>query len=161
MAKTYLLIGGNLGNRQHNIEKAVELIQNDAGKLIAQSAIYETAPWGFEHPVHFYNQALEVETTLLPVVLLEVIQRIEKTLGRKKTENGHYAGRTMDIDILFYGGEIIKMPGLEIPHKALHKRRFVLIPLSEIAPDYIHPVFNKTIQKLLQECNDNGMVKRL
>ncbi|MFW6223192.1 MAG: 2-amino-4-hydroxy-6-hydroxymethyldihydropteridine diphosphokinase [Bacteroidota bacterium] len=160
LTKTFLLIGGNLGNRPHNLEKAKGLININIGPLIAESSIYETEPWGFEHEKFFYNQVLEVDTPLAPDSLLEKIHLIENQMGRKR-EKGRYTARIIDIDILFYNKEAVNSTSLTIPHKALHKRRFVLIPLSEIAPDFIHPVLKKSVNMLLQECSDTGMVKKI
>ncbi len=160
MVKTFLIIGGNLGNRYQNIEKAKEYIQEMLGDIVKQSSIYETEPWGFEHEQHFNNQVLEVNTTLDPYIMLGNIHKIEEKLGRKRVK-GCYIARTMDIDILFYGNEIIRHSALIIPHAAVAERKFVLVPLAEIAPDFIHPAINKSISTLKDECKDKSSVKKM
>ncbi|MDR2802560.1 MAG: 2-amino-4-hydroxy-6-hydroxymethyldihydropteridine diphosphokinase [Prevotellaceae bacterium] len=153
-----LLLGSNQGDRVHLLQQARRLLSQYAGKIVQQSALYESEPWGFASPCWFINQVVEVETALPPLQLLSVAQQIEKTLGREKPQGARYAARTMDIDILFFGGEIICTSGLIVPHPRLHERRFTLMPLCEIAPEMKHPVLKKTIRTLLQECEDAGKV---
>lgn len=153
-----LLLGGNQGDRVYLLRQAREQLAQYAGKIVRQSALYESEPWGFTSPGRFINQVVEVETALSPLQLLSVTQQIEKNLGREKPPGVRYASRTMDIDILFFGREILRLPELIIPHPRLHERRFTLLPLCEIIPDMEHPVLKKTVRTLLQECADAGEV---
>ena len=159
MNQTYLLIGGNLGNRFNNLEKARSLIAAVIGKIINASAVYETEAWGIKEQPAFLNQVLIVSTSLDPDQLLSRILSIEHEMGRERTQK--FGPRSIDIDILFYNQEIIDQPGLIIPHPQLHLRRFTLEPLNEISPSFIHPLFDKSIAELLQECPDNLVVKKL
>ena len=152
MNKAYLLTGGNLGNRLNNLNEARKLIEQHCGKIVQQSSIYETAAWGFKDQPDFYNQALEVATRLSSEELMKTILMVEETMGRKREIK--MGPRIIDIDILLFNDEIIHQPHLTIPHERLHERRFALMPLVEIAPDVIHPVFKKTIKQLLSECTD-------
>ncbi len=161
METTYLGIGTNNGDRAKNLAKALVLIEGKAGRILKSSSVYETEPWGFESPHFFLNMVLKVETTLSPVKLLEIVHIIEAELGRKRSRT-RYVSRVMDIDILFYGDEVISTKELVIPHPLISERKFVLVPLVEIEPDLVHPVFRKTISDLLIRCsdkNDVSMVK--
>jgi len=160
MNRIYLSLGSNLGNRRKNLEKAVELLEEKAGQIRSMSAFYETGPWGFSSDLFFYNQAVELLSALDPMQLLGVVHDIEKLCGRKRLP-GCYKPRPADLDILFFNDSIINTPDLVIPHPALHLRRFVLVPLSEIAPGWIHPVMKKSILQLLQSCEDQNAVVRL
>ncbi len=153
MAKVLFLIGGNLGNREEILQKTVERIGDEVGKVTQLSSIYETAPWGFSHEQNFLNQVVAAETNLPPAAVLDKTQRIELELGRKRKKN-RYSERTIDIDILFYDLEIMTTERLEVPHPRIAERKFALIPLNEIAGNLIHPVFNKRISDLLQVCPD-------
>jgi len=147
---TYIGIGSNLGNRGKNMEEAITLLKEKCG-ILKSSSIYETEPVGFKDQYWFFNCVVKVDTNLKPIELLDFLQSIEKRLKRVKTiKNGP---RTIDLDILFYGDEIINNGRLIVPHPRLHERLFVLIPLKEIAPDLMHPVLKKTILQL-----DNGKV---
>ena len=161
MTTAVLLSGSNLGDRKTNLEKAQQMLEDFCGKIILSSKIYETESWGFTAPA-FYNQATVIETNLEPQKLLIQTQHIEKLLGRENnTKSASYTSRTIDIDILFYGNRIINTENLQIPHPLIASRRFVLVPLSEIMPDFIHPVSKKTIWELLQACADNGVVSEV
>jgi 2-amino-4-hydroxy-6-hydroxymethyldihydropteridine diphosphokinase len=159
MNKAYLLTGGNMGHRESNLALAVELIQKDGGKIIAHSALYETAAWGNSDQPGFLNQALLLETRLDAAPLLHLLLAIEKQIGRVRLEK--YGPRVIDIDILLFNQEIHHEPALKIPHPELANRRFALTPLAEIAADYVHPVLKKTIAKLLEECPDKLAVNKL
>jgi len=158
MNTVFLLLGSNLLDRMLMLNQAQEQIQMFIGEIKIKSSIYESAPWGFEAQSSFLNQILIVETDLKPMGILERIKSIEKEMGRVKTSES-YESRTIDIDILFYNEEIIAFPELIIPHPQIHKRRFTLVPLAEIAPEFIHPVFNKSINDLLINCSDDSVVK--
>jgi 2-amino-4-hydroxy-6-hydroxymethyldihydropteridine diphosphokinase len=155
-AKVVLILGGNLGDREELINKAVKFI-SEKNRLMAKSAIYETQAWGNVAHGNFLNQVIQLETSLSPEKLLERIWQIEEKLGRNRTET--WGDRTMDIDILYYGDEVIDTPELAIPHRFIQERRFVLVPLAEILPDMIHPTLGKSNRLLLKECQDPGEVK--
>lgn len=148
----YLLIGGNLGDRMANLNTAKELITNEIGPILNQSSIYETQAWGNEDQPSFLNQAIIVSSQLSPSISMETILGIEMKMGRQR--NQKFDPRTIDIDILFFNRECIHLDHLTVPHPQIHNRKFVLIPLNEIAPDYIHPVINKTVSQILKECTD-------
>lgn len=155
-AKVVLLLGGNRGNREELINQAVKFI-SEKNQLIASSAIYETQAWGNVAKGNFLNRVIQIKTSDSPEKLLEHIQGIEEKLGRKRTET--WGDRTMDIDILYFGDEVINSPNLTIPHRFIQDRRFVLVPLAEILPEMIHPIFGKSNRTLLEECQDPGEVK--
>jgi len=155
-----LSIGGNLGNRLENISHAIDYIEEQIGTILHCSSVYESEAWGFKTKHRFLNVTVAVETLLQPESLLQKTLEIETIMGRVRNKTG-YASRTMDIDILFIDNKIIDTQTLTIPHPRLHKRRFILLPLSEIIPDKIHPVFQKNIATLLAECNDKGKVRML
>ncbi|WP_321514861.1 2-amino-4-hydroxy-6-hydroxymethyldihydropteridine diphosphokinase [Marinifilum fragile] len=159
MAKVYFLIGGNLGDRELILKSTVEALGNDVGKVLNVSAIYETEPWGFEHEQSFLNQVVIVESNLLPEAVLYQTQEIEKTLGRIRKKN-RYSERTIDVDILFYDDLIIDTERLEVPHPRMGERMFALAPLSEIVPDFIHPVTGKSILDMKNSCPDTSEVTR-
>jgi 2-amino-4-hydroxy-6-hydroxymethyldihydropteridine diphosphokinase len=152
MNKVYLSLGSNEGNRQQWLERAIEAVELQCGKIMKRSAVYETAAWGIEDQPGFLNMVLEVSTTLTPPELLAAIQIIETELGRQRTVK--WGQRTLDIDILLFNEEIIHDDYLSIPHPYMHERRFTLQPLSEIAPDLVHPVLKRTIDALLKDCPD-------
>jgi len=160
MNQVYLLTGGNLNDRFYLLNKARELIANNIGICFKKSSIYESEPWGFDSEQNFLNQVLIVTTELSPIEVLNECQKIEKELGRIR-ESENYASRTMDIDILFYNNEIITEPLLKVPHEHLHKRRFTLEPLVELTPDFIHPLLNKSLKEILENCSDISNVKML
>jgi 2-amino-4-hydroxy-6-hydroxymethyldihydropteridine diphosphokinase len=159
MNKAYLLTGGNMGNRKKTLTLAQKLIAKDCGKITVASSLYETAAWGKEDQPAFLNQALEIETALSPLELLNTVLLIEKKLGRIREEK--YGPRTIDIDILLFNNEIHNYPQLKVPHPEMQNRRFALAPLAEIASDVVHPVFKKTIKDLLVICPDKLEVKKI
>ncbi|MGD9976680.1 MAG: 2-amino-4-hydroxy-6-hydroxymethyldihydropteridine diphosphokinase [Bacteroidales bacterium] len=156
MAKVFFVIGGNLGDREFNLKETCRLISTRVGVIRKQSSIYESEPWGFESDKNFLNQVLMVDTNLNPAALMLEISYIESKMGRER--NNGYTSRTMDIDILFYDHQIMLTPDLIVPHKQMHYRRFVLEPLNEIAPEFIHPLFSVTIRELLVTCTDKCKV---
>lgn len=158
MNKVFLLTGGNLGDRAANLSSALSEIGRSLGKVIEASALYETAPWGFEHEQAFLNQAVMIETSLEPLELLDSILVIEKSLGRTRGSD-QWKERIIDIDILLYGSETIKEERLQVPHPYMQQRRFALVPLAEIDKDLVHPVLKKSIAQLLDECPDPLPVK--
>ncbi len=146
MTKVYLGLGTNLGDMESNLRNALLEIQERVGSVTSQSAFYLTEPWGFDSTNKFLNMVVEVQTTLTPFQLLSVTQSIEKELGRlTKSEDGVYSDRLIDIDILFYGQDVITDATLTIPHPLLHKRDFVLEPLKEIAANFVHPIMKCSI----------------
>ena len=146
----YLLLGSNLGNRQQILAKAIELIDEKIGVIISQSKNYETKAWGKTDQPDFLNIAVCISTNLMPMEVLEQTQAIEEQLGRVRIEK--WEARLIDIDIIFYEQEIINIPNyLHIPHPLVQERVFALEPLVEIAPDFIHPVLEKTVIELLND----------
>jgi 2-amino-4-hydroxy-6-hydroxymethyldihydropteridine diphosphokinase len=158
MNTVYLIIGGNLGDREHNLEQARDLLAIFAGDISKASGIYETAAWGKTDQPAFLNQALRLQTALTPRKLLQTILKIEKTLGRKREEK--YGPRLIDIDILLYNQEIVEEEGLSIPHPEMQQRKFVLLPLAEIAGKITHPISQTTIAEMLSGCGDTLNVKK-
>ena len=152
MNKAYLLTGGNMGNREETLEKASTLIRQYCGNITASSSLYETAAWGNTNQAPFLNQALEIYTDLQPRPLLRQLLKIETRMGRTREEK--YGPRIIDVDILFYNQEVHNYATLTLPHPEIQNRRFVLVPLNEIAAGFIHPVLKKTIAELLDECPD-------
>ena len=145
----YLGLGTNLGDKEQNLRMSVKKIEEWIGNVVSLSAFYATAPWGFSSENSFLNAAVCVETTLLPLQVLEETQRIERELGRtEKSVNGLYADRLIDIDLLLYDDRVMDAKGLILPHPLMTERRFVMEPLSEIAPDVVHPVLHKTMKEL-------------
>jgi 2-amino-4-hydroxy-6-hydroxymethyldihydropteridine diphosphokinase len=153
---TFLLLGANLGDRVVTLAQAVVRIEQRVGRVVSQSNLYETAPWGVTEQPAFLNQVLSVETTLEPEAVLAQTQAIESELGRVRHE--HWGARTIDIDLLYYDQLVWQTPTLTLPHPFLHQRRFTLVPLADIAPDFIHPVLRKTTLGLLADCDDTGTV---
>jgi 2-amino-4-hydroxy-6-hydroxymethyldihydropteridine diphosphokinase len=156
--RAFLLLGTNLGDRTAKLNQAIEAIDQQVGKIVKTSSVFETSAWGKTDQPAFLNQAIEIYTKLGPEELLTHILSIEEQLGRKRLE--HWGERSIDIDILFFGKEIYASPRLAIPHPQLENRRFTLIPLNEIAPHFIHPLLKKTVGDLLAECPDTLSVKK-
>jgi 2-amino-4-hydroxy-6-hydroxymethyldihydropteridine diphosphokinase len=159
MSLIYLLLGTNLGNKEANIKCTKEKLLDKELKILKESSVYETEPWGFEHPESFYNQVIKSETHISPNDLMDLLLEIEKELGRTR-ESGGYKARIIDIDILLYDDIIMHSDLLIIPHPKMHLRRFALEPLCEIAPLLIHPYFNKSIKELLNVCIDKKKVTK-
>ncbi|MBQ9587737.1 MAG: 2-amino-4-hydroxy-6-hydroxymethyldihydropteridine diphosphokinase [Bacteroidales bacterium] len=154
-----LLIGGNEGDRMSLLVRAMIEIGKRIGMVSLLSSVYETEPWGFDASQNFLNQAIVVDTDLSAEEVLTQALEIEKELGRQRNGEG-YASRPMDIDLIFFNSEVMYSERLTIPHPRMDKRRFVLEPLAEIIPNFLHPKLKKTVRELLEECADTGAVKR-
>lgn len=152
----YLHIGSNVGDRLGNLLKAKFSIQRKIGHIQILSQVYETEAWGKTDQAAFFNQVLLVRTEMTAHQVLDTIHEIENQLGRERNE--HWGPRTIDIDILFFENEITNTKKLTLPHPRLHERNFVLVPLEEIAPDFIHPVLNKSVKELQESCPDKLQV---
>ena len=156
--QVYLGIGSNLERREENLHNALAMIGEKAGRILISSSVYETEPWGFETENPFLNMVIKVETKLVPSDLLDSLLEIEMSMGRVRDKK-QYSSRVIDIDILFYENLDIAYHNLRIPHPHIQDRRFVLVPLVEIAPDFIHPVIQKSVKVLLETCTDNSAVR--
>lgn len=161
MEKVFIALGGNIGNVSRNFEIAIKKIEEIIGYVIKQSSLYKTEPWGNKNQDDFLNKVMCVETNLNPDEVLKNIIAIEKMMGRNRNKDNQFAPRTIDIDILFYNGNIINTGNLVVPHPRLHLRNFVLTPLMEIAPGFIHPLFNKTIKDLFKVSKDSSVVNKV
>ena len=151
MADVFLGLGTNLGDKKTNLSMAMEEIRKRVGEITSLSAYYITEPWGFDSQNSFLNAVCKVCTLLSPSEVLSVTQAIERNLGRmKKSINGQYSDRPIDIDILLYDNLVIDTPELSIPHPLIHKRLFVMEPLTEIAPKLIHPVLHLSMEDILR-----------
>ena len=158
-SKAFLLLGGNLGNREENLKKAASEISNRIGEVIEKSSIYETEAWGVHDQPDFLNQVLGVDSSLSPEELLFTCLEIEKDLGRVRKV--HWGERLIDIDILFIEDKVINTQRLTVPHPEIQNRRFTLQPLAELASGFVHPVLQKEISSLLKECSDDLEARRL
>ena len=156
----YLSLGSNLGDRGKMIELALGLITEEIGTIMQRSSLYETEPWGFTSKKKFLNLVVRVETRLSPETVMQKILGIERRCGRTRSGK-KYTSRTMDIDILFFDDLIVESDLLKIPHPKLAERKFVLVPLDEIAHGFIHPVMSKTVRELLYTCSDTGRVNKI
>lgn len=156
----FVLLGSNLGNREHLVNQACMMIGERCGRIIAKSKMYESEPWGFQSEHWFLNQVIEIITSLSPDDLMLALLAIEKELGRDRSvAHEGYGSRPMDLDVLYYGNGIIATQLVSAPHPRLHQRRFTLLPLCDIAPDFVHPLMKKTNRQLLEECQDEGIVR--
>ena len=161
MNTVYLLLGSNMGDSRELFHRAIKLLKLRLGVINCISSFYVSPPWGFQHENNFINQAVELNTVLQPNEILKNCLEIEQKLGRERISSDDYQARTIDIDILLFNTETINFRDLIIPHQHLHNRRFALLPLEEIAPDLIHPKFDKTIRQLLYSCKDDSDVIKL
>lgn len=146
MTTVFLGLGSNKGNRKENILKAVKLLEENGQKVMRMSSLRETKPYGYKKQKNFLNAAVKLKTKLMPLELLELCKRIEKKIGR--TKSFRWGPREIDIDILFFGKKVIKNKKFTIPHSDLHNRNFVLTPLVEIAPNFVHPVLRKRVSEI-------------
>ena len=153
----YLSLGSNLGDKLKNIVAASELIWKLLGNQGVVSQVFESSSWGYSSENLFYNCCLSLTTNLDPFSVMEEILEIEKILGRERGSKG-YSDRLIDIDLLFFGDLILHHPRLTIPHPSIRQRRFILEPLSKIAPDLIHPQYGISILTMLEQCKDTGAV---
>ena len=160
MNQVFLSLGSNVGNRSANLQKAINLLDPGKHSEMRESFIYETEPWGPREQRNFYNQVIEFSTYWDPLGLLEEIHRIETVCGRKLLREQN-APRPIDIDILFYNDRILTTDNLKIPHPLIHMRRFVLVPMMDLAPGFRHPVLGKTMTQLLAVCEDTMKVVRI
>ena len=154
----YLSLGSNLGDRAANLARAVELLARGGVKALRQSSLYATEPVGFTAQPWFLNFVVEARTELMPRQLLRVVQQVERALGRRRAVEG--GPRTIDVDILLYGSSVICAADIEVPHPRMIERRFVLVPLRELAPGLRHPQLGLTISELLASTQDTSQVRR-
>jgi 2-amino-4-hydroxy-6-hydroxymethyldihydropteridine diphosphokinase len=154
----FLLLGANLADRVATLSRAAQLINDRVGSVVQASGLYETAPWGVTDQPAYLNQVLAVTTKLEPEELLRQTQAIEQELGRVRLEK--WGARVIDIDVLYYDQLIWQTATLTVPHPYLHQRRFTLVPLAEIAPDFVHPILQKTNLDLLAVVDDAGEVTK-
>jgi 2-amino-4-hydroxy-6-hydroxymethyldihydropteridine diphosphokinase len=159
MAKIYLSLGSNLRDRQENIRQALELLEHKGVRILQVSSFYETEPLYIVDQPWFLNVAAEVQSELAPQSFFELLQQVELSLGRERKVR--FGPRTIDIDILFYGNELFDHSALQIPHPRLQERKFVLVPMAELAPDFIHPVLKKSMSELLKKCSDSSKIKKV
>jgi 2-amino-4-hydroxy-6-hydroxymethyldihydropteridine diphosphokinase len=160
LAEVYLSLGSNIGDRLENINLAVGLISEEIGAIEQRSFVYETEAWGVDSSGLYLNQAIQINTVMKPINILEKIWDIESRLGRVRVIDNQYADRTIDIDILFYDNHVIHGDFVTIPHPMLQHRNFVLVPLCDIASDFVHPELNKKVSDLLLICKDNLKVQK-
>lgn len=156
----YLCIGGNLGEREANLEETLEFIEFNFGDVEEVSSVYETEAWEMENEPPFLNQVIRISTELTPEEVMQEIAELEEFYGRERSA-GTYLSREMDVDMLFYDDLVMNTGKIIIPHPRLHLRRFVLVPLNEIAPDLVHPQLGKPASALLKDCEDQTVVKKI
>lgn len=158
--RVFIGLGSNVGDRELFIRRAIRLLKETRGiQIVRCASLYETEPVGMEAQPWFLNTVVEIRTELEPRELFWCLKEIEQRLGRKP--RGRWGPREIDLDLLLYGNRVLSEPELEIPHPQVHQRRFMLIPLYEIAPDFLHPIFRRTISELLQRLKDDKEVRLL
>ena len=158
MVRAYIGIGGNLGRRELFMHAAIDALAR-VGRVLRTSRWYETAPWKMEDAPDFINLVVEVETELAPEALLDACLQIERRLGRRRDQRIGYASRTIDLDVLLYGEEVVEVPRLVVPHPGMDERRFVLEPLCDLIPMFVHPTKGKTLSALRAESSDQSEVR--
>ena len=157
---SFILLGSNMGDREVVLDNAIKEIEKRCGRIVNKSSLYESEPWGFDTDLYFLNQAIAVETDLEPHDLLKELLTIEAELGRRRNENHiGYESRPIDLDIIYIDDMINEDDDLILPHPRMHLRRFVLVPLSEISPDFVHPILRESNSTLLDRCEDQSEVR--
>lgn len=156
MKTAFIGCGSNLGERQQQLRQALQWTEEEIGEIVSVSTLYQTSPWGNIDQPDYLNQVWQIRTVMDPFDLMRKLLELEKRANRERIQR--WGARTLDLDLLFYGDYIVRTEELELPHPRLHLRNFVLIPMEEIAPDWIHPVFQKTIAELRQESRDEEKV---
>lgn len=159
MNNCVILAGSNIKDREKAITDSLSLFEKEIGKISKQSSLYESEPWGYDSRNWFLNQAWLAKTEKIPLDLLEGMLFIEKEVGRERKGESGYKDRIIDLDLIFFENFIIEEPNLKVPHPALSDRMFVLLPMNEIIPDYVHPVFKKPVKELLVNCKDKLTVR--
>lgn len=152
----FIGLGTNIGNRTENLSTAIRLIKSNLGEIKEASPIYKTAAWGITNQPDFYNQVIQLSTTQYPFEVIETLLSIENKMGRVREKKWHE--RLIDLDILFYESIILTSENLKIPHPFINERVFVLKPLHDLYPNFIHPIFKKEVSQLLNECNDTTQI---
>jgi 2-amino-4-hydroxy-6-hydroxymethyldihydropteridine diphosphokinase len=163
MSDLFLSIGGNLGNRCQNLLMCIDQISKKIGHIEKVSSVYETQAWGFTAEQDFYNQVLWVKTELSVHEVLKFVLLIEENMGRVRNlaKTQKYESRIIDIDILIYDNLCLSLDNIIVPHPHMHERLFVMMPMVEVAADYLHPYFNKSMKQVLETCTDLGRVTKL
>ncbi len=156
----YLSLGSNLGDRLHYLAAATEQLESAGMKVMDASGIYESGSWGYSSSNPFLNQVLKMATVMQPEELLQTIGKIEQNLDRVRGRTNGYQDRTIDIDILFFDQMVLNTPALRLPHPEIPNRRFILVPMTELAPEFSDPETGRDMQTLLNECNDEMIVMR-
>ncbi len=159
MNKAYLLLGSNLNNPKENLLQALGFLSEKLGTITRLSSLYQTGAWGNTQQPDFINQVIVVNTIFPATQCIDIILAIEQDMGRVRTKKN--APRLIDIDILYFNKEIIDLPHLVVPHPAIQLRRFVLIPLNELSPGFVHPLLNQNNLELLKNCEDQLNVKKI
>jgi 2-amino-4-hydroxy-6-hydroxymethyldihydropteridine diphosphokinase len=157
MSGIFLLLGSNLGDRNLQLARACHLLEMGGLRVLRKSSMYETAPWGVEAQRSFLNQVVEVSFAGSPMELLHLGRQVEAACGRERVVK--WGPRTLDVDILYFGGTVVNEEALKVPHPGIPERRFTLVPMVELAPDFIHPVLGLSQRELLLQCPDAGEVK--
>ena len=160
MSAIYISLGGDLGDPIQQQEKAIKMIGDRIGRVDQRSSFYETEAWGVERKTPFINSAVSVRSDLSPDQVMVALLRIEVELGRIR-DGERYGRRLIDLDLLYYNDRILNSSDLQLPHPRSHLRRFVLEPLVEIAPDFVDPLFGKSISEMLSECSDKSFVQKI
>ena len=153
----FLGLGSNQGDRELNLKNSIKLLNSKAGKVLNTSRIYESEPWGVKNQNYFLNQVIEIETHIDPIDLLNICKNIEYDMGRNPEIR--WGKRVIDIDILYYQSRVINQKKLIIPHKLMHERKFVMIPLNDLNENHLHPILNITNKEILNNCIDSCKVK--